>query len=381
MKRILIIVGMVESSHFQKWIKATISTELFSKVIVIPSDYPANKINSNGLGLEGKQRSQLKVFKLPIGSKLNNFTFRILDLIFGLNWRAFILFIFIKIYKPIIIHFQELQHGGYIYNAKIFKSKGKRKYKVICSTWGSDLILYGKLASHELPLKQLLSNTDVLTAERVDDEAVARKLNYSNLFLAPLYITVGAKVDTKILLSKPSDRKMILIKGYQDNHGRALNALAALSLIEEHLIGYKIGVFSASTAVALQVDYLQNNSSLDIEIIKRTSNEEIKNYFSLSRVYIGLAVSDGLSTSMVEAMEQGTFPIQSENSAASSFIKNGITGYIVDPWDITGVANCIEKAVKDDQMVDTAAVENLNSLEKKYSYESGLSQIRELYKT
>jgi glycosyltransferase involved in cell wall biosynthesis len=381
MKKTLIIVGMVESSHLQKWIKTTISTELFDKIIVIPSDYPVNKLNFKSLGLVGKLKSKLTVFKLPVGKKLNNYIFRILDLIFGLNWRALILFIFIKIFHPRIVHFHELQHGGYMYNSKIFKSASKRNYKVICSTWGSDLILYGKLVLHELPLKQLLSKTDVLTAERVDDEAVARKLNYSNLFLAPLYITVGAKIESKILLSKPSDRKKILIKGYQDNHGRALNALAALSLIEEHLKGYKIGVFSASNAVALQVDYLQNNSSLDIEIIKRTSNNEIRNYFSQSRVYIGLAISDGLSTSMVEAMEQGAFPIQSENSAASSFIKNGVTGYIVDPWDITGVANCIEKAVIDDQMVDTAVVENLQTLEKKYNYESGFIQIKELYKT
>jgi hypothetical protein len=32
-------------------------------------------------------------------------------------------------------------------------------------------------------------------------------------------------------------------------------------------------------------------------------------------------------------------------------------------------------------MVDTAAVENTKILEAKYNYESGLSQIKELYKT
>jgi glycosyltransferase involved in cell wall biosynthesis len=128
------------------------------------------------------------------------------------------------------------------------------------------------------------------------------------------------------------------------------------------------------------VDYLKSNSSLNIEIIKRSSNKEIKNYFSQSRIYIGLAISDGLSTSMVEAMEQGAFPIQSENSAASSFIKDGITGYIVDPWDINGVANCIERAVKNDQMVDAAAIENTKTLTKKYNYESGLNLVKELYR-
>lgn len=381
MKKTLVIVGMIESSHFQKWLKATISTGLFNNVIVIPSDYPVNKLSFKSLGFEGKQKSKLIVFCIPIGKKLNNVVFRILDIVFGLSWRALLLFIAIKIYRPTFVHFQELQHGGYMYNEKIYRANKNRTYKLICSTWGSDLILYGKLSSHESSLKQLLSKTDVLTAERVDDGKIARKLNYTNKFLAPIYITVGAKIESNIQSSKTSDRKMILIKGYQDNHGRALNALAALTLIEAQLLDYKIRVFSASTSVQIQVDYLKSNSLLDIEVIKRTSNIEIKNYFNKSRIYIGLAISDGLSTSMVEAMEHGAFPIQSENSAAGVFIKNGISGFIVDPWNIAEVASCIKRAVEDNKMVDSAAIENLKVLEKKYSYETGLNRIRELYKS
>ena len=381
MKKTLVLVGMVESSHLHKWIKSTLHTEMFKRIIVIPSDYPVNKLNLRSLGLEKIQESKLIVFRLPIGMKLNNYVFRILDLIFGLKWRALILFFAITIYRPTIVHFQELQHGGYIYNSKFFYSQVKRKYKVICSTWGSDLILYGKLSSHKLALEKLLSNTDVLTAERVDDEEIARKLNFSKQFLAPVYITVGTKIKTKFFSSKPSERKTILVKGYQDNHGRALNALAALTLIKDQLFGYKIKVFSASIPVKLQVEFLRDNNLLDIEVINRTTNNEIKKYFSQSRVYIGLAISDGLSTSMVEAIEQGTFPIQSENSAARLFINNGVTGYIVDPWDISKLAKCIESATKDDQMVDRAAIENLANLKRKYSYEIGLAQIEELYKS
>lgn len=381
MTKKLILIGMLESSHFQKWLKATISTDLFRRIVVIPSDYPVKKLNAKSLGIKDKQRTKLTIFSLPISKKFNNYTFRVLDIIFGLNWRALVLLIFITLFRPSIVHFQELQHGGYIYNSKFFRFVKKRKYKVICSSWGSDLIFYGRLASHELSLRHLLSKTDVLTAEREGEIEIARTLNYSNLFLAPLYNTVGAKIESKILSSKPSERKIILIKGYQDNHGRALNALAALTMIEEHLFGYKIKVFSASIPVQLQVEYLKGNSRLDIEVIERTSNEEIKYYFNKSRIYIGLAISDGLSTSMVEAMEYGAFPIQSANSAASTFIKNGSSGFIVDPWNIAEIASCIKRAVEDNKMVDSAATKNLNVLEKKYSYETGLNHIRELYKS
>ena len=226
---------MLESSHFQKWLKATISTELFRRIVIIPSDYPVNKLNAKSLGIKGKQRTKLTIFNLPISKKLNNYIFRVLDIVFGVNWRALVLLILITLFRPSIVHFHELQHGGYIYNSKFFRFVKKRKYKVICSSWGSDLIFYGKLASHELSLRHLLSKTDVLTAEREVEIEIARTLNYSNLFLAPLYNTIGARIEPKMLSSKPSERKIILIKGYQDNHGRALNALAALTMIEEHL--------------------------------------------------------------------------------------------------------------------------------------------------
>jgi glycosyltransferase involved in cell wall biosynthesis len=102
-------------------------------------------------------------------------------------------------------------------------------------------------------------------------------------------------------------------------------------------------------------------------------------YFSQAKLYIGLAISDGLSTSMVEAMSEGAFPIQSKNSGAGVFLLDGTSGFIVDPWDIKLIAQRIDQVLNDDLLVDNAMAINLKTLESKYNYDYGIAQIRRLY--
>jgi glycosyltransferase involved in cell wall biosynthesis len=103
--------------------------------------------------------------------------------------------------------------------------------------------------------------------------------------------------------------------------------------------------------------------------------------FGKSRIYIGLSTTDGLSTSMVEAMSKGCFPIQSENSAAAIFLTDSHTGFIVDPWDISDIAIKIETALTDNNLVDNAVEENLEILKQEYNYEEGIRIIQNLYVT
>jgi len=370
---------MVESSHFQSWLRATIREQIFDQIWIIPSDYPRKKLTQKTLGLVEDFDCKLKIFHFPVNKKTNRLLFKGLDLVFGKEWRAIVIFKYMKVAKPQFLHFHELQHGAYLFNPIYKYFKDRTKVKIISSTWGSDLLFYGKLQSHKSQISKVLLWSDVVTAERTDDMLICDEFNFKNQFLAPVYITVGLKSPLRIPTSRPSNRKMIMIKGYQDNHGRALNALSALELVQSDLKDYEIWVFSASEAVALQVEFLKSSKGWNIGVISRTTNQEIKKYFSQSRLYIGLAISDGLSTSMVEAMAEGTFPIQSMNSAAGVFIEDGVTGFIVNPWETKLIAQRIDQALNDDSLVDNAVELNIRTLENKYSYESGIAKIKKLY--
>ena len=197
--------------------------------------------------------------------------------------------------------------------------------------------------------------------------------------MSPVYITLGKSKDEIKETPLTSSRRIILIKGYQDNPGRALNVLHALEGLQTELNKFEIIVYSASESVRLQVDLLRNKYAMNIRVLERVSNLEMQSIFSQARVSISLAVSDGLPGVLVEAIASGAFPIQSANSAANDLIEHGVGGFIVDPWDLESVANSIRIALSDDQLVDTATKINKDSLEKNYSLADGISQLRELY--
>jgi glycosyltransferase involved in cell wall biosynthesis len=196
-----------------------------------------------------------------------------------------------------------------------------------------------------------------------------------------MYITVGSEFVDISNFSLTSQRRGIIIKGYQDVPGRALNIMRAVDLLGNLLSEYEIYIYSTerSPAVRIQAELLARKYGLIINLLPKMRHDELMEYFQKSRVYIGMSISDGLSTSMVEAMSNGVFPIQSENSAAAEFIEHGVTGMILDPWDIVGISNAIHRSLLDDLMVDKAAIKNAETVNLQYSLSLGRNRISNLY--
>jgi glycosyltransferase involved in cell wall biosynthesis len=69
-------------------------------------------------------------------------------------------------------------------------------------------------------------------------------------------------------------------------------------------------------------------------------------------------MGDAISTSLIEAMSVGSFPIQSNTSCANEWITDGETGIIVPPEDPEIIELAIRKAISDDNLVDNAAIVN-----------------------
>jgi glycosyltransferase involved in cell wall biosynthesis len=177
-------------------------------------------------------------------------------------------------------------------------------------------------------------------------------------------------------------RRGIIIKGYQDVTGRALNILRALDLLGGALEAYDIYIYSTekSLAVRVQAEILMKKHNLRITLLEKMDHSQLMEYFLKSKIYIGMAVSDGLSTSMVEAMAHGAFPIQSENSAATDFVEHGVSGMILDPWNIQELASAIQYSLKDDSLLDKAAEINLEVINRLYNLDIGISKMKVLYR-
>ena len=374
-----VLIGMVNSSHFQTWVEATLSTGLFDKIIILPSDCPRNPRKFIKLSREISS-TKVSIFRLMPFKKANFYFSHLADYLFGISWRSSALSVLLHVYKPRIVHYHEMQHGGYIL-IPLGKQLAKSNSKIIGSTWGSDLKFFAYTADHFGSIQKLLQLTDVLTAERHDEIEELSMFKYSGQFVAPVYISIGSRNNEREQLSKPSERRTILIRGYQHDQGRALNALKALEGVGEIVKSYTVKIFSSekSPSVRFQAQIMKTREKINIELLPRMSHVDFLGEFEEARIYIGLSETDGLSTSMVEAMDLGVFPIQSKNSAANDFIENGKTGFVVDPWDIPAVTKAIKTAILENELVESAAVINSAKIAKSYNWNVGIDILRNLY--
>jgi glycosyltransferase involved in cell wall biosynthesis len=369
---------MADSPHLRGWIAATKKELPELELFLFPSDRPRfDPLAGNSLS---ELRKDARVFMIVKNRKLNfaiNFG---LDLLFGIQWRAYFLARYIRKTKPAIIHFHETQHGAYIYNLIASSSSIPGNTRNLLSTWGSDFILYSKITSETVKIQSCLNWLDLITAERDLDERISRILGYKGEFKSPVYITIGSKSTQVANIVIASKRKIVLVKGTQDNTGRSLNILAALQQLDLNLDGFEILVYSASEPTKVAVDLLRNENGLNIRCLPRVSKEEMKKLFERARVSIGVGISDGLPGALVEAMGNGAFPIQSSNSCADVFIENGKNGFIVDVWDLEEIKSSLKRALLDDVLVDQAATLNVSKLEEIYSWENGIERLKNLYK-
>lgn len=368
----ILIVGMSESPHLHTWIEGIGASQVVNEIWLFPSDFPLKKYRNRNI--------MVHEFPYFFFGKPLNILYRILDLLTSRLWRSYFLYREIKRIKPTHLHFHETQHGAYLYSAFARHPRNSFQGKLILSTWGSDLIVYGRTESHLLKVQDVMTWVELLTSERKDDFEVARSSGFSGEFLAPTYITIGNR-NLELPLESTSERSIVLIKGYQDDHGRALNALAGIELLalEMDLSDFQFKIFSAANSVKLKSELLRAELGIDIRVLPRMAKPKLMEIFGRARVYIGLAISDGLSTSMVEAMTYGAFPIQSKNSAAPEFLENKVTGGIVDPWDISEISKLLKMALLDDKLVNQAALVNLETLKAKYDWEVGLTNLVRVY--
>jgi len=168
---------------------------------------------------------------------------------------------------------------------------------------------------------------------------------------------IESLIKTSAITSK---RKMILIKGYQGWSGRALFILAAMRKVQHLLQGYEIKIFSNPHGddVKISSELLKAMYDLNIEILPKLSHNEMLLYFSKSRLYIGSSISDGISTSFLESLATGCFPMQSNTSTADEWAVNGVNALFFDPEDPNEIANHITRVLENDTLVDTASLIN-----------------------
>jgi glycosyltransferase involved in cell wall biosynthesis len=262
--------------------------------------------------------------------------------------------------KPDLIHSMEFQHCGYnVLRAKEISSNSFPPW--LATNWGSDIYYFKRFEDHRAQIVRLLQNIDFYSCECRRDITLARELGMKAVVLPVMPNTGGFELGQIGQLRQglqPSQRGLIMVKGYQHFAGRALTALDAIERCSSLLDRFRIIIFSPSYETVARVNEIRDRLDLNIEVLPYANHTKMLRLFSKARIYLGVSISDAISTSMLEAMAMGAFPIQTNTSCCDEWIVDGRSGYIIPSDDIDLIADRLRKALTDDDLVNTAAAEN-----------------------
>jgi len=263
----------------------------------------------------------------------------------------------IRSWKPDLVQSLELQHSGYL-TLEAKRLLGGRFPPWVVTNWGSDIYLFGRLPEHREKISQVLAACDYYSCECCRDVGLARELGFQGKTL-PVFPNSGginlAYVRGLRQAAATSERRVVLIKGYQGWSGRALVALRAVELCAPQLKGYTVAVYLANPDVELAARLLEHETGIPVTIIPHVPHEEMLRWHGRARVSVGVGISDAISTSFLEALVMGSFPVQSWTSCADEWVEDGRSAILVPPNDPEPIAAAIRRALADDTLVDRAA--------------------------
>lgn len=285
--------------------------------------------------------------------------------------------------KPDLIHSLEFQCCGYnVLKAKEIYGEGFPKW--LATNWGSDIYYFRQFQDHCSQISRLLRNIDYYSCECIRDVGLAKELGLQAQVMPVMPNTGG--LDLQMVRSlraihKTSKRKIIMVKGYQHFAGRALTALEAVERCAAELKGYQVVVFSASPEIYGRVDELREYAGINIKVLPHASHDMILRMFSRARVYLGVSVSDAISTSMLESMAMGVFPIQTNTSCCNEWIECGKSGFEIPVDDVELIADRLKKALVEDGLVDGAAEINWKTVQERLDQNVLKERAAEFYRS
>jgi glycosyltransferase involved in cell wall biosynthesis len=371
----VLLVAMPDSIHVARWLAANAQNNL--DVIIFASS-PMRRVHPqirdllvrrnfevDGSGLLLRKHRLSFVLAIPLWIADRRF-------IFAGRLRGLMIAATIARFKPHLVHTMESQNGGYSSSHGLKYVSAAKRPTTLLTLFGSDIFWFSRFGYHRKKLRELLSVTDFVQAECARDQALARELKFSGTFLPLLPVSGGipsANLANPKSISEVANRKVIAVKGYAGRWGLAKHAVDALRANATPLAGFTIELYSCDPQVARYAVKAFRETSVSIRIHPKFSmtHRDMLELFGRSKWAIALSRSDGLPASMLEAMSQGAFPIQTRSACIDGWFADGVTGLVVDDRELNELSSRLEYLVRTNAGSRKTAVKNIATIEAKYS--------------
>src|SRR5262249_11962200 len=114
-------------------------------------------------------------------------------------------------------------------------------------------------------------------------------------------------------------------------------------------------------------------------IANYTTHDQILEWYSKARIYLGISISDAISTSALEAMALGAFPIQTNTSCCDEWFEDGKGGFLIPPDNFELICARFAEALSNDPLVANAAVVNWQTVTSRLDATKLAPLVRDFY--
>jgi hypothetical protein len=360
-RRTVLIIGMLDSIHLARWLSQ------FKGLNIDFYIYPSKKFKNLSGALEYLLSTQhgatyqllSRTYFFRISGYLDYVRFEIPKIFRIGNVRRNFLARQLEKREFDYVHALEIQGAGYLISS-VDKEK-LRSAKVILTNWGSDIFYFQNQKEHLQRIKRSLSYSDFYSAECVRDYRLVSEIGFSGQFLPCMPNAGGFGPEYfSSKLESPSKRRQVLIKGYGGEFGRIKLMIPFLPSIMSKYPEYFFIFYSVTDDVLAELEKLPKEilSKITIHTRKKPlSHGQMIDEFQKSRIYIGFSASDGVSTSFLESLVSGCYPIQTDTSCANEWQQLGAIATII-PVDLDLLIEGLILALESDALVDSASVAN-----------------------
>ena len=358
-KRKVLVVGMVDSIHLARWLSQFEGSDIEFTV------FPSKRFKFIHEKMLNLVRNNPRIdFAGGLGNYLlrysGYFDFLFFELIKS-DLRSRSLTRILKKTKFDYVHALEIQGAGYL--AENALREINNKPKLILTNWGSDIFYFQSIPEHLKKIRFALKAADFYSAECVRDYRLAKLYGFTGKEL-PCIPNAGGFDESEFNLPKikTSERNGIVVKSYGGRFGRGNLAIEAISDILP--TNPKISVYFYSVTKDLEESVSKLKQAYPDRVNFSTLNrplthEKLREIFLNSRIYIGCSISDGISTSFLESLAYGAYPIQTDTSCANEWVEKGIKASLVR-LDYQHLVTEIKSALNESQLIDTATRLNFN---------------------
>jgi hypothetical protein len=362
----ILVIGMADSVHVARWLEMALQNQS-AQVLLIPTS-PHRKIHPKLLALlrSGQPSVDIRIHRLL---RFGSLPIWALDKVLPdvLKLRSHLIARSLQTFQPDLIHVMESQNGGYPFSLAVSRSqaRGRVTTPTLLTLFGSDLYWFKNFSDHRRRLKILMSQVSTISAECQRDIDFARELGFKGNFLPLVPVSGGLPDD--LILSSPdlasNPRRSIAVKGL----GHI--AIQALAEHREFLTGKLVEIYSAGgPAIRAAKKHLQPNG-IEFRIYKKhtLNHGQMLQLYRRSCVYVGLSKSDGLPASMLEAMSQGAYPVQTTSACTEGWVTDNLSATLISEPTVSNVSYALQVPFYGEGQLHVAQVANLKTIKAKYS--------------